>query len=158
MTHPPHLPKSDLEALSRRLQRLHAQLIEAERQFHPGLAPLALLDRLVNDPQWAWLRPLSALIADIDHVLAQKQPPTEFDRAVVAAHVRGLLSGEGDLQHQQFLERYRGLLQLHPGLVSLHGEVKAMLKGAPLESDDEAERLHARHQWAMRCKHRGPIH
>lgn len=158
MTHPPITPSRELETLSRRLQKLHAQLIEAEREFHPGLAPLTLLDRLVNDPEWAWLRPLSALIADIDHVLAQAQPATEFDRAVVAAHARGLLAGEGDLQNQQFLDRYRALLQMHPALVSLHGELKALLKTAPAESDDEAERLHARHQWAMRCKHRGPVH
>ena len=151
----PVLPANELETLSRQLQKLHAALIAAERQFHPGLAPLGLLDRLVNDPQWAWLRPVSALIADIDHVLAQPEAPTEFDWAVVAAHSRGLLAGEGDLQHQEFMDRYRALLQSHPELVSLHGELKALLKNAPRESDDEAERLHARHRWAMRCKHRG---
>lgn len=152
------IPGAELESLSGKLQKLHAQLIEVERQFHPGLAPLTLLDRLVNDPAWAWLRPLSALISDIDHVLAQNQPPTEFDRAVVAAHIRGLLAGEGDLRNQQFLDRYLALLQLHPALVSLHGELKALLKKVPAESQDEAERLHARHQWAMRCKHRGALH
>lgn len=154
----PELPGIALEKLSRKLQKLHAMLIEVEREFHPPQSPLALLDRLVKDPAWAWLRPLSALVADIDHVLAQDQPATEFDRAVVAAHARGLLSGEGDLQHQAFLERYRALLQLRPVLVSLHGELKSLLRTAPSESDDESERLHARHQWAMRCKHHGAIH
>lgn len=157
MTNPP-LPTQELETLSRKLQQVHARLIEAEREFHPGIAPLALLDKLVNDPEWAWLRPLSALIADIDHVLAQPQPPTEFDFGVVASHIRGLLAGEGDLQNEKFLERYRALLQLHPTIVSLHGELKALLKGAPRESDDEAQRLHARHQWAMKCKHQGRLH
>lgn len=158
MTDQPVMPAAQLEALSRKLQKLHALLLDAEREFHPALAPLTLLDRLVNDPAWAWLRPLSALIADIDHVMAQDQPPTEFDRAVVAAHIRGLLAGEGDLKNDAFLDRYRALLQLQPALVSLHGELKALLKSAPAESGDEAERLHARHQWAMRCKHRGIVH
>jgi hypothetical protein len=158
MTDGPTTPTTELEALSRKLQKVHALLLDTEREFHPALSPLTLLDRLVNDPAWAWLRPLSALIADIDHVLAEEQPPTEFDRAVVAAHVRGLLAGEGELKNQQFLDRYRAALQLNPELVALHGELKAMLKSAPAESENEAERLHARHRWAMRCKHRGVLH
>lgn len=151
------LPGESLEAISRRLQQLHALLLETEKQFHPAVSPLALLDRLMKDPSWAWLRPLSALISDIDHVLAQAQAPTQFDLAVVAAHVRALLSGEGDLHSQEsygpFRERYHALLQMSPAAVSMHGQLKSLLKSAPPETDDEAERLHARHQWAERCRH-----
>lgn len=154
MAHSPATTAAELEALSRKLQQLHSHLLDAEREFQPAVTGLALLDRLVNDPAWAWLRPLSALIADIDHVLAQQQPPTGHDRAVVAGHLRGLLSGEGDLQNEQFLSRYRALLQMNPSLASAHGELKGMLRTMPAESDNESERLHARHQWAMRCKHR----
>jgi len=154
MTHSPTHITAELEMLSRKLQQLYSHLLEAEREFQPSLAGLALLDRLVNDPAWAWLRPLSALIADIDHVLAQEQPPTEHDRAVVAGHLRGLLAGEGDRQNEQFLTRYRALLQMNLSLASAHGELKAILRSLPEESADESERLHARHQWAMRCKHR----
>jgi hypothetical protein len=151
------LPRESLEAISRRLQQLHAVLLETEKQFHPALPPLALLDRLMNDPAWAWLRPLSMQISDIDHVLAQEQAPTQFDLAVVAAHARALLAAEGDLQsdasYAAFRERYHALLQLNPALVSQHGQLKALLKSAPAETENEAERLHARHQWAERCKH-----
>lgn len=155
------LPVDSLEAISRRLQQLHALLLETEKQFHPGLSPLSLLDRLMNDPAWAWLRALSALISDIDHVLAQAQAPTQFDLAVVAAHARALLAGEGDMVESQatygaFRERYHALLQMNPALVSMHGQMKALLKAAPSETDDEAERLHARHQWAERCRHQRP--
>jgi hypothetical protein len=147
-------PKDELELLSRKLQALYGLVLEAERQFVPSSGGLGLLDKLMNDPAWAWLRPLSALIAEIDHVLAQEQPPTEYDHAVVAAHIRGLLAGEGDLRNEQFLDRYRSLLQTHPELAGAHGELKAILKTAPTESANEAERLHARHQWAMRVQHR----
>lgn len=156
----PTLPSESLEALSRKLQQLHTVLLETEKEFHPPFAPLALLDRLMNDPAWAWLRALSALISDIDHVLAQQQPPTQFDLAVVATHARGLLSGEGDLQSQHaygpFRERYHALLQINPALVSMHGQIKALLKSTPVETDNEADRLHRRHQWVERCKHRRP--
>lgn len=147
-----------LEVLSRALQQLHAQLLQVEKQFHPPMSGPELLDKLVGDPAWAWLRSLSSLVADIDHVLAQPVRATERDGAVVAAHVRGLLSGEGDLLNEQFLVRYRPLLQANPALASAHGELKGMLKALPAESENEAERLHARHQWNMKCRHRGVLH
>jgi hypothetical protein len=147
----PH-PGDQLETLSRKLQLLHAQTLEAEKQFHPVMGGWELLDKLMTDPAWAWLRPLSALIADIDHVLAQEVPPTGYDLAVVAAHARELLAGEGE-SNAAFVERYRPLLQMSPELISVHGELKKLLKEVPSESDNEAERLHHRHQWAMRCKH-----
>lgn len=154
MAHPPADATAQLELLSRKLQQLYSHLLQAEREFQPPLAALELLDRLVNDPAWAWLRPLSALIADIDHVLAQDHPPSEHDRAVVAGQLRGLITGEGDLQNEQFLSRYRSLLQMNLSLASAHGELKGLLRALPAEPEDESERLHARHQWAMRCKHR----
>jgi hypothetical protein len=158
MSQPPATSAAQLESLNRKLQQLHAQLLQAEREFHPPMGGRELLDRLVSDPAWAWLRPLSSLIADIDHVLAQSAEPNEQDRAVVAAHVRGLLAGEGDLLNEQFLGRYRPLLQTHPELTSAHGELKGLLRTMPAESENESERLHARHQWNMRCKHRSVAH
>jgi hypothetical protein len=146
-------PHDRIEALSRALRRLHSATLATEKQFHPVMGELELLDRLLKDPTWAWLRPLSALIADIDHVLAQAEAPTEYDLAVVAGHVRELIEGRGET-NAAFMERYRSLLQLSPELVSMHGELKVWLKTAPTEPTDEAERLHHRHQWAMRCKHR----
>jgi hypothetical protein len=146
------LPGQQLETLSRKLQQVHSLALAAEKQFHPVMGEWELLDKLMKDPAWAWLRPLSALIADIDHVLSEDQPPTEYDLAVVAGHIRDLLAGKGE-SGQAFAERYVPLLQLHTDLVAAHGELKILLKNAPSESDDEAERLHRRHQWAMRCKH-----
>jgi hypothetical protein len=35
-----------------------------------------------------------------------------------------------------------------------HATALQAIRKLPPETDDEAERLHARHQWAMRCKHR----
>lgn len=146
-------PTQQLERLSRKLRTLHSYALEQEKTFHPAMSQLELLDKLLHDREWAWLRPLSGLMADIDEVLAAEQPPTQYDFMVAAAHVRELLAGGGATPNTQFLERYRGLLQLSPELASAHGEIKALLQSAPSEPQDEAERLHHRHQWAMRCKH-----
>ena len=143
-----------LEEVSRKLQALYSAVLTAERRFAPSGAGLELLDRLVNDPAWSWLRPLSSLIAEVDHALAQPGELSSAERAAAAAHIRGLIFGEGDLVDPVFLPHYRSLLQLDPALASTHGELRKLVKALPDESLNESERLHARHQWAMRCKHR----
>jgi hypothetical protein len=149
------MPKAALEEISRKLQQLYTAVLNAERRFAPSGAGLGLLDRLFNDPAWAWLRPLSSLIAEVDHALAQDAELSAMEGAAAAAHIRGLILGEGDLQNQEFLEHYRSLLQLDPALASTHGELRKLLKALPDESPNESERLHARHQWAMRRIHHG---
>jgi hypothetical protein len=150
------MPRAALEDVSRKLQQLYAAVLKAERRFAPSGAGLELLDRLMNDPAWAWLRPLSTLIAEVDHALAQDAELSEMEGAAAAAHIRGLVFGEGIQVDDRFLTHYRSLLQLDPALASTHGELRALLKKLPEESPNESERLHARHQWAMRRRrHRG---
>ena len=147
--------KAALEDVSRKLQHVYGAVLKAERRFAPSGAGLDLLDRLFNDPAWAWLRPLSSLIAEVDHALAQDAELSSMEGAAAAAHIRGLLLGEGDLIDDEFLKHYRSLLQLDHELASAHGELRALLKALPDESPNESERLHARHQWAMRRMHHG---
>jgi hypothetical protein len=148
------MSKAALEEVSRKLQQLYSATLKAERRFAPSGAGLELLDRLMNDPAWAWLRPLSTLISEVDHALAQDAEMSELEGAAAAAHIRGLVFGEGDQVDAEFLTRYRSLLQLDHELASTHGQLRALLKELPAESPNESERLHARHQWAMRRKHR----
>ena len=77
-----------------------------------------------------------------------------MEGAAAAAHIRGLVFGEGVQVDTEFLTHYRSLLQLDHKLASTHGELRQLLKALPDESPNESERLHARHQWAMRRKHR----
>jgi hypothetical protein len=148
------MPRAALEDVSRKLQELYGAVLSAERRFAPSGAGMELLDRLMNDPAWAWLRPLSSLIAEVDHALAQDAELSAMEGAAAAAHIRGLLFGEGDLVDNEFLTHYRSLLQLDHKLASTHGQLRVLMKELPAESPNESERLHARHQWAMRRKHR----
>lgn len=145
--------RQDLEAVSRALQALHRQILEAEGAYLPGRSSLELLDRLLNDPGWAWLRALSALITDLDEALAKDTDLTTDDAAAAAGHVRALVFGLGEPRDESFLGRYRPLLQQSAALASAHGELKRLIDALPPESQNASEKLHARHVWAMRCKH-----
>ena len=145
--------RANLRALSAILQQLHLQLLNAERPVGEDSGGLALLERITNDPAWAWLRHLTSLIAEIDHALAGEQRISGEEGAHVASRVRSLLLGLGDHVNEPFLQRYRTLLPFHVALASLHGQVRRLLEQFPAPSDDESERLHARHVWAMRLQH-----
>jgi hypothetical protein len=146
----PWLPA--LAESSAALRRVLGALIRTERAFAPASSPLELLNQITTSEQWAWLRPLYRLIADIDHALDDEVLPAS-EVAAIGAHARALLSGVGAPVEQAFLEHYRPLLQTDPELAIAHGAALQALQRLPAEPDNESERLHARHQWAMRCKH-----
>jgi hypothetical protein len=148
--------RHDLEEVSRALRQVHTQILETEGPRIPGLKGLALLDRLINDPEWAWLRALSKLIADIDEALAKTEDVSQAEAAAAAGHSRALLFGLGEPRDEAFLRRYRPLLQQSVSLASAHGELKRLVDALPPEPENSSEKLHARHVWAMRCKHRAP--
>lgn len=146
-------PRTTLRALSRTMQDLHRQILELERNAHPGRPATEMLDRLINDPEWAWLRPVSQLIADIDHVDATTPDFTQHELEAVAGQIREMIYEQRDSPNDGFLARYRPLLQQSAALAAGHGELKRLLNAVPVETENESQRLHARHQWAMRCKH-----
>lgn len=117
----------ELEAVSRALQRIHKEILEAEGAYLPGRSALTLLDRLLNDPEWAWLRPLSQLIADLDETIADGGDPAPAGAAIAANRVRALVFGVGEPRDEAFLGRYRPLLQLSAALASAHGELKRLV-------------------------------
>ena len=142
-----------LEEASRALRGLLGVLIAVERKFGRQQSPLALLRQIMEDPEWEWLRPLYQLIADVDHALHEGDLPVS-EIAAIGAHAVALLSGVGAAVEQAFLDRYRALLQTDPEVAIAHSTALQAIRKLPPEADSEAERLHARHQWAMRCKHR----
>ena len=146
-------PRPWLEALraaSAALQTVLGALLEAERRLAPPASPLERLQRITTDPSWAWLQALTGLIADVDHALAHVSDLPESEAAAIGAHARELLSGGGGPAEQQFLERYRGLLQTDPAVAMAHAGALRALSALPPEAGNQSERLHARHQWNER--------
>lgn len=120
--------RHELESTSRALQELHRQILEAEGAYLPGRSALELLDRLLKDPNWAWLRPLSMLVADLDETIAVGEGVTANDAAAAARRVRALVFGLGEPRDEAFLARYRPLLQASVALASAHGELKRLVE------------------------------
>lgn len=119
----------ELEAVSRALQQVHKEILEAEGAYLPGRSAITLLDRLLNDPDWAWLRALSHLIADLDESLVEEEGVTPESAANAAGRVRALIFGLGEPRDAAFLDRYRPLLQHSAALASAHGELKRLVDG-----------------------------
>jgi hypothetical protein len=141
-----------LGILSEALRTVHFHTLEAERQFDPAAKGLDLLERLANDPGWEWLRSVSSLVAEIDHVLATDPGVTQAEVGMVAARARGLLFGEGELRDEAFLERYRPLLQQSHSLAAAHGRLKLVLDHLPAEPEDRADRQAASESWRLRTE------
>jgi hypothetical protein len=117
--------------LRRALLHLHKTLLEWERtayeKIHGRTSPGALLTALMNDAQFAWLRPLSELIVRIDESLemdALEGPEVNVD-ALVALASSVIAADEGGNAAAQ---RHHKAMQEYPDAVFAHRAVTNVLK------------------------------
>jgi hypothetical protein len=117
--------------LRRALLHLHKTLLDWERaayeKVHGRTTPGSLLTALMNDAQFAWLRPLSELIVRIDESLeidALEGPEVDVDAmvslatSVIAADEHGSAAAQ---RHHQAMQEY-------PDAVFAHRAVTNVLK------------------------------
>jgi hypothetical protein len=132
------LPESVPDAARERLVEvrqtllvLHKALLDSERTSYeivhgPIASPAAFLQLLINDNWFAWLRPITTLVVQIDETLAAKKPPAtsrDFERLV--NDTRALLSPSREANG--FWQRYSGVMQRDPGVAVVHGEIEKKL-------------------------------
>lgn len=114
------------------LIELHKALIDAEReqyeQVHGRVPPAELLQLLLGNPQFAWLRSISELIVQIDEMSEAGEPPTREQSDGVLGLVHRLLT-QTDTR-EEFARRYAETLQRQPGLVVIHGRVMRALEAS----------------------------
>ena len=112
------------------LLRLHKVLLEWERagyeRIHGRQSSHDLLQVLLSDPQFAWLRPMSQLIVRIDEMLAEKTPPMRNDVEAVISEVRSLTSPNET--GNTYERRYDMALQEQPDAVFAHRDLIKLLK------------------------------
>jgi hypothetical protein len=123
----PDPARQRLTALRETLLTLHKALLDSERTSyeisHGAIAsPAAFLQLLINDNWFAWLRPVTTLIVQIDETLAAKKPPaTSHQFELLIEDMRALLSPSRDANG--FCKRYLGAVQRDPGVAVLHEKI-----------------------------------
>lgn len=117
--------------LRRTLLNLHKALLDWERAAYEGMhgrtSPGELLQVIVSDPQFAWLRGVSELIVRIDESLeidALEGP--EIDVGLILLQARTIVSPADSAT--PYAQRYHLALQEHPDAVVAHGAVMNVLK------------------------------
>jgi hypothetical protein len=132
------------DALRRRLNaahtgllRIHKALIDFERaryerEHGPVGGAVEFLQLLIRDPLFAWLRPMSALIVQIDEFVMSKEPTDPADGRALLTQARTLLTPNetGD----EFARSYFRAIQESPEIAMLHGEWRRDASSGPDES------------------------
>jgi hypothetical protein len=125
--------RASLREFSKNLLPLHRALINAVRDdytfaFDQEVTPNRLLQLIQEDPFFAWLKPVTSLIVDIDEMSR-----TDFDTADFAAIVARVDHLFGAKVDGEFAEKYVPILQrdvdvaiahaaLRPSIAKLRGE------------------------------------
>lgn len=121
--------RGSLRELSERLLRLHRLLLDRERlayeERHGAVPSRELFNLLLHDETFAWLRPLSKMIARIDEVVDATEPLAAHDARRLFQDARALLKSDAQ---DAFHNNYREALQGSPDVVMAHAEVSKLLK------------------------------
>ena len=115
--------------LRKRLLELHKTLIDWQRadyeRVRGRLQTSQLLHVMFNDPEFAWLRPMSGLIVRIDEALAVKPPKESIESGPLVAGARELIAPEPG---SPYALRYHAALQELPDVVLAHRDLVTLLK------------------------------
>lgn len=102
---------------------LHKALVDAERveyeRSRGRLPDRDFLAALINDPELAWLRPLTALIVRLDGEEAGDDPVAEIRKLLIPNEAGS-----------EFQRKYAEALQRSPDTVVAHGNAMRALKNA----------------------------
>ena len=117
-----------LRELRQTLLHLHKTLIDWQRaEYELDRGPMSstqLLQAILNDEAFAWLRAMSGLIVRIDEAL-EARPPESPAVAPLIAQARELASPTADTV---YAARYHAALQELPDAVLAHRDLVTLLK------------------------------
>ncbi|HEY8185383.1 MAG TPA: hypothetical protein VIF64_04915 [Pyrinomonadaceae bacterium] len=120
------------------LLRLHKSLLDFERDGYErahGKVPnsYGLLNLVMNDPWFAWLRQLSELIVEMDELLAAKEPPNDSTGIALIRQAEILLTPSES--GSEFQRKYFVAMQQSPEVVLAHSEFAKVLGPARLSKE-----------------------
>jgi hypothetical protein len=116
--------------LRKSLLHLHKTLLDWERsayeRVHGRVSSTELLKATMEDPQFAWLRPISELIVRIDESVDTEPQNGPVDVEAIVARARAATAA--DESGTANAQRYHTALQEHPDAVFAHRDVTNVLK------------------------------
>jgi len=142
--------------LASELRVLHKATLQAgraayEAEHGPVEGGMQLLHLLVHDRAFAWLRPLSELMTDLDEMLDLGEPASDGELGAVRGELEHLLSPAGGKLWTSLI----ALIQQDADVAAAYARVRQILLSLPTPAPiDEAAALHARHRWAEVRRHR----
>jgi hypothetical protein len=127
---PAAIAAAKLRALRMALLALHKTLLDHERlryeRAHGRVESAGqMLNLVMNDPWFAWLRPMSALVVQADERLDSDEGVSAADVTAFSTQIRQLLQGTFAGVDQV---AYQRALQDAPEVVMAHGRLAAALK------------------------------
>jgi hypothetical protein len=123
-----------LRGAAHALRALHKTLIASvqlgyEKLYGRVENPAALLQLLLNDPLFSWLRPLSALITQVDESLDEPAAIDDAQLSELRSTIERWTSDQND--GAEFATNYLALLQSDPDLVLAHAALHKQLARLP---------------------------
>lgn len=115
--------------LHRGLLRLHKSLLDDERAAYEKInGPVGgagrVLELVMNDPWFDWLRRISEIIVEIDQVTDSEESTIDEAHGIIQK-LRNLFKPQG--AETPFMARYKAVLQRNPEAVLGHIEVQKLL-------------------------------
>lgn len=125
-------PAQQLDELRSSLLALHKTLVDSEKiEYEASFGVIhsqkRFLELLIEDPWFAWLKPLSSMVVSIDEIMEAEEGVGNQQLQAVKKEAKGLLiaSEEG----HGFARNYFDALQRAPDVILAHAEVMKFLRG-----------------------------
>jgi len=123
--------RTRLTALREALLHLHKALLESERiSYEASLgqisSPYQFLHLVTHDPWFAWLNPVTRLIASVDEILDAKEPLTAQGVESLFREAGALLVATPD--GEGFSRHYDEALQRSPDVVLAHAVAAKLIR------------------------------
>jgi len=109
----------------------HKLLLDRERAAYekihqPISGPGALLNLVIGDPHFKWLKQISTLVVEIDEALSRRGKATEQTADLLIAQARELMKPRAE--GSDFQARYYDALQESPDIVILQCRIEQLLR------------------------------
>lgn len=132
--------KAKLEKISKSLKRVHKHLLENEKvaveaRVGRTLNPFEFFTMLTQDESFAWMKPLSALMAEIDEFIDENPQITEAEVLGIRNRVDFILKDPSS----KVASRYLQYLPQDPDFILAHSELRDALGPAPKPSSDPSK-------------------